>query len=113
MSEIPASPDYSQLLAEVKELNVTLEDSLARHLIPFSAALIRFEIMDKLGLSRPPKGPKEDPRAWWKYLYAVVLIKIRDKKTTVDWNSLARRREDRLRYIELWKNKKRRAAAAR
>lgn len=55
-----------------------------------------------------PKGvtPKEDPRAWLKFAGDAVLSKIHDRNKRWSWGYFKERRDDRLRYIELFKMKK-------
>ncbi|KAF4635598.1 hypothetical protein G7Y89_g2500 [Cudoniella acicularis] len=56
-----------------------------------------------------PKGvrPKEDPRAWLKFAGDAVLSKIHDRNKRWSWAFFKERRDDRIRYIELFKKKKR------
>jgi vacuolar protein sorting-associated protein 13A/C len=55
-----------------------------------------------------PKGvrPKEDPRAWLKFAGNAVLSKIHDRNRRWSWGFFRERRDDRIRYIELFKKKK-------
>ena len=55
-----------------------------------------------------PKGvtPKEDPRAWLKFAGDAVLSKIHDRNRRWSWDFFKERRDDRVRYIELFKKKK-------
>ncbi|PQE08538.1 Vacuolar sorting-associated 13 protein [Rutstroemia sp. NJR-2017a BBW] len=55
-----------------------------------------------------PKGvrPKEDPRAWFKFAGNAVLSKIHDRNRRWSWGYFKERRDDRIRYIELFKKKK-------
>lgn len=59
---------------------------------------------------QPKKSPKEDPRAWLKFAGQAVLDKIHDKNRRWTWDYFRERRDDRLRYIELFKKKKREQA---
>lgn len=53
-----------------------------------------------------PKTPVEkDPKAWLRYAGNVVLDQISKKNRQWSWNNLLERRNDRLRYIELYKLK--------
>ncbi|KAH8596858.1 putative vacuolar protein sorting-associated protein 13 [Bisporella sp. PMI_857] len=58
-----------------------------------------------------PKGvtPKEDPRAWLKFAGDAVLSKIHDRNRRWSWAFFKERRDDRIRYIELFKKKKKQA----
>ncbi|KAH6673104.1 putative vacuolar protein sorting-associated protein 13 [Halenospora varia] len=55
-----------------------------------------------------PKGvrPKEDPRAWLKFAGNAILSKIHDRNRRWSWEFFKERRDDRIRYIELFKKKK-------
>ncbi|CZR58169.1 related to vacuolar protein sorting-associated protein VPS13 [Phialocephala subalpina] len=55
-----------------------------------------------------PKGvrPKEDPRAWLQFAGNAVLSKIHDRNRRWSWDFFKERRDDRIRYIELFKKKK-------
>ncbi|KAI9744725.1 MAG: hypothetical protein M1818_001650 [Claussenomyces sp. TS43310] len=55
-----------------------------------------------------PKGvtPKEDPRAWLKFASNAVLSKIHDRNRRWSWEFFKERRDDRNRYIQLFKKTK-------
>ncbi|EJT79394.1 vacuolar protein sorting-associated protein 13 [Gaeumannomyces tritici R3-111a-1] len=55
-----------------------------------------------------PKGvtPKEDPRAWFRFAGNAVLAKIHERNRRWSWDYFKERRDDRLRYIELFKKRK-------
>lgn len=55
-----------------------------------------------------PKGvtATEDPRAWLKFAGNAVLNKIHERNRRWSWGYFKERRDDRLRYIELFKKKK-------
>lgn len=55
---------------------------------------------------QPKKTPKEDPRAWLKFAGTAVLDKIHDRNRKWTWAYFKERRDMRLRYIELFKKKK-------
>ncbi|KAI1625793.1 hypothetical protein EDD37DRAFT_625576 [Exophiala viscosa] len=55
---------------------------------------------------QPKKSPKEDPRAWVKFAGNAVLDKIKDRNRKWTWDYFKERRDTRLRYIELFKKKK-------
>jgi len=50
--------------------------------------------------------PKEDPRAWFKFAGDAVLAKIHERNRRWTWDYFRERRDDRVRYIELFKKKK-------
>ena len=55
-----------------------------------------------------PKGvtPKQDPRAWFKFAGDAVLSQIHEKNRRWSWAYFEERRDDRKRYIELFKKQK-------
>ena len=55
---------------------------------------------------QPQKTPKEDPRAWIRFAGQAVLSKIQDRNRRLTWDYIRERRDDRVRYIELFKKKK-------
>lgn len=55
---------------------------------------------------QPKKSPKEDPKAWLKFAGDAVLNKIHDRNKKWSWEYFKERRDMRLRYIELFKKKK-------
>ena len=56
---------------------------------------------------QPKKSRKEDPRAWIRFAGQAVLRKIHDRNERWTWEFMRQRRDDRIRYIELFKKKKR------
>ena len=55
---------------------------------------------------QPKSSPKEEPRAWLKFAGGAVLGKIQDRNKRWSWGYFKERRDDRVRYIELFKKKK-------
>lgn len=55
---------------------------------------------------QPEKSPKEDPRAWLRFAGTAVLNKIHERNYRWSWAYFKERRDDRIRYIELFKKKK-------
>ncbi|KAK3113583.1 Vacuolar protein sorting-associated protein 13 [Teratosphaeriaceae sp. CCFEE 6253] len=56
---------------------------------------------------QPEKKPKEDPKAWLQFAGRAVLDRIHDKNKRWSWAFFAERRDDRKKYITLFKKKKR------
>lgn len=50
--------------------------------------------------------PKQDPRAWLMFACNAILSKIHDRNRRWTWEYFRERRDDRIRYIELYKKKK-------
>lgn len=55
---------------------------------------------------QPKATPKEDPRAWLRFAGKSVLDKIHDRNRRWSWGYFKERRDDRIKYIELFKKKK-------
>ena len=55
---------------------------------------------------QPKSSPKEDPRAWFRFAGNAVLDKIKDRNRRWTWEYFRERRDDRRRYIELFKKRK-------
>lgn len=64
---------------------------------------IRHQEYQKL---QPKSTPKEDPKAWLKFAFTAVLSKIQERNRKWTWGYFQERRDDRLRYIDLFKKKK-------
>ena len=56
---------------------------------------------------QPKSSPKEDPAGWLQFAGKAVLDKIHDRNRKWSWDYFKERRDDRLRYIQLFKKKKR------
>ncbi|KAK3077519.1 hypothetical protein LTS18_010023, partial [Coniosporium uncinatum] len=55
----------------------------------------------------PKSKPTEDPNAWIRFAGKAVLDKIHDRNKVWSWAYMKERRDERIRYIELFKKKKR------
>jgi vacuolar protein sorting-associated protein 13A/C len=55
---------------------------------------------------QPRKSPKEDPLAWLKFAGKAMLKKIHDRNYRWSWAYFKERRDNRIKYIELFKKKK-------
>jgi vacuolar protein sorting-associated protein 13A/C len=55
---------------------------------------------------QPKSSPSEDPRAWLQFAGQSVLDKIHERNRKWSWDYFKERRDDRIRYIELFKKKK-------
>jgi vacuolar protein sorting-associated protein 13A/C len=56
---------------------------------------------------QPKSTPKEDPAGWLRFATQAVLDKIHERNRKWSWAYFKERRDDRIRYIELFKKKKR------
>lgn len=88
------------------ELGFVLDDEQYRDalmLVDLFHYFIRHQEYRKL---QPEKRPKEDPKAWLQFAGKAVLDRIHDRNKRWSWAYFAERRDDRKRYIELFKKKK-------
>ena len=89
-----------------QELGFILDDEQYRDalmLVDLMHYMIRHQEYKK---SQPAKPPKEDPRAWLQFAGKAILDKIHDRNRRWSWAYFKERRDQRLRYIELFKKKK-------
>jgi len=96
----------SQLLFD--EIGFVLDEDQYRDLL-MMVDLFHFWIRHQQYKKYQPKGvtPKEDPRAWLKFATDAVLSQIHERNRKWSWAYFAERRDDRKRYIELFKKQKR------
>ncbi|KAJ9635099.1 Vacuolar protein sorting-associated protein 13 [Coniosporium tulheliwenetii] len=55
---------------------------------------------------KPKDKPSEDPQAWLRFAGKAVLDKIHERNRKWSWEYFKERRDDRIRYIDLFKKKK-------
>lgn len=89
------------------EIGVVLDDHQYRDAL-MMIDLFHYFIRHQEYKKYQPKGvrPKEDPRAWLKFAGDAVLSKIHERNRRWTWGYFRERRDDRRRYIELFKKKK-------
>ena len=89
------------------EIGVVLDDQQYRDAL-MMVDLFHYFIRHQEYKKFQPKGvtPKEDPRAWLKFAGNAVLSKIHERNRRWSWDYFRERRDDRRRYIELFKKKK-------
>ncbi|KAI9155542.1 Vacuolar protein sorting-associated protein [Paramyrothecium foliicola] len=90
-----------------EEIGVVLDDDQYRDglmMVDLFHYFIRHQEYKRL----QPKGvrPKEDPRAWLLFAGNAVLSKIHEKNRKWSWDYFRERRDDRVRYIEVFKKKR-------
>jgi vacuolar protein sorting-associated protein 13A/C len=96
----------SQLLFD--EIGFVLDEDQYRDLLQM-IDLFHFYIRHQQYKKYQPKNVtvKEDPRAWFKFAIQAVLSQIHEKNRKWSWDYFKERRDDRKRYIELFKMQKR------
>ena len=88
------------------ELGFVLDDEQYRDalmMVDLFHYFIRHQEYKKL---QPKATPKEDPKAWLGFAFRAVHTKIQERNRRWTWDYIRKRRDDRLRYIELFKKKK-------
>jgi len=93
----------SQLLFD--EIGFVLDEDQYRDLL-MMVDLFHFYIRHQQYKKYQPKGvsPKEDPRAWLKFATDAVINQIHERNRKWSWEYFKERRDDRKRYIELFKH---------
>ncbi len=89
------------------EIGLVLDDDQYRDAL-MMVDLFHYFIRHQEYMKYQPRGvtPKEDPKAWFKFAGDAVLSKIHERNRRWSWDYFRERRDDRLRYIELFKKKK-------
>ncbi|EHK46915.1 hypothetical protein TRIATDRAFT_316915 [Trichoderma atroviride IMI 206040] len=89
------------------EIGVVLDDDQYRDSL-MMVDLFHYFIRHQEYKALKPKGvtPKEDPRAWLLFAGNAILGKIHERNRKWSWDYFRERRDDRKRYIELFKKKK-------
>ncbi|APA09996.1 hypothetical protein sscle_05g047660 [Sclerotinia sclerotiorum 1980 UF-70] len=92
------------------EIGVVLDDNQYRDAL-MMVDLFHYFLLHQEYKKFQPKGvrPKEDPRAWFKFAGNAILSKIHERNRRWSWAYFKERRDDRIRYIELFKKKKKQA----
>ncbi|KAM3559636.1 hypothetical protein MY1884_003345 [Beauveria asiatica] len=101
--QIPKSK--ANLLFE--EIGLVLDDDQYRDAL-MMVDLFHYFLRHQEYKALQPKGVtvKEDPRAWFRFAGNAVLGKIKERNRKWSWAYFKERRDDRIRYIELFKKKK-------
>lgn len=89
------------------EIGVVLDDDQYRDAL-MMVDLFHYFIRHQEYKALKPKGvtAKEDPRAWLLFAGNAILGKIHERNRKWSWDYFRERRDDRRRYIELFKKKK-------
>ncbi|KAL9595366.1 MAG: hypothetical protein Q9219_006492 [cf. Caloplaca sp. 3 TL-2023] len=88
------------------ELGFVLDDDQYRDAL-MMVDLFHYFIRHQEYKKYQPKGtPKEDPKAWLRFAFTAIHNKIQERNRKWTWDYIRDRRDDRLRYIELFKKKK-------
>ncbi|KAJ2900637.1 hypothetical protein MKZ38_002296 [Zalerion maritima] len=89
------------------EIGLVLDDHQYRDAL-MMVDLFHYFIRHQEYKKHEPKGVtvKEDPRAWLRFAGDAVLSKIHERNRKWSWDYFRERRDDRIRYIELFKKQK-------
>lgn len=102
-------PDKPKLKAQMifDEIGFILDEDQYRDVL-MMVDLFHFYIRHQQYKKYQPKGvtPKENPRAWLKFATDAVLSQIHERNRQWSWDYFRERRDDRKRYIELFKKQK-------
>lgn len=103
--DIHAPKFKANLLFE--EIGLVLDDDQYRDAL-MMVDLFHYFLRHQEYKALQPKGvrPKEDPRAWLQFAGNAVLGKIHERNRKWSWDYFRERRDDRNRYMELFKKKK-------
>ncbi|KYK54262.1 vacuolar protein sorting-associated protein vps13 [Drechmeria coniospora] len=90
-----------------EEIGLVLDDHQYRDAL-MMVDLFHYFIRHQEYKALQPKDvrPKEDPRAWFRFAANAVLGQIHDRNRKWSWGYFRERRDDRNRYIDLFKKKK-------
>ncbi|KJZ79741.1 hypothetical protein HIM_01210 [Hirsutella minnesotensis 3608] len=90
-----------------EEIGLVLDDDQYRDAL-MMVDLFHYFIRHQEYRGMKPKGvrPNQDPRAWLQFAGNAVLSKIHEKNQKWTWDYFRERRDDRKRYIELFKKTK-------
>lgn len=101
-------PDKPKIKARLlfEELGFVLDEDQYRDALMLVDLFHYFIRHHEYKRDQPGKSPKEDPKAWLRFAGNAVLDKIHDRNRRWSWDYFKERRDDRIRYIELFKKKK-------
>ncbi len=101
-------PDKPKIKARLlfQELGFILDEDQYRDALMLVDLMHYFIRHHQYKKEQPEKSPKEDPRAWLKFAGTAVLDKIHDRNRKWTWDYFKERRDMRLKYIDLFKKKK-------
>ncbi|OAA63095.1 vacuolar protein sorting-associated protein vps13 [Cordyceps fumosorosea ARSEF 2679] len=90
-----------------EEIGLVLDDDQYRDAL-MMVDLFHYFIRHQEYKALKPKGMtvKQDPRAWFRFAGNAVMGKIHERNRKWSWDYFKERRDDRIRYIELFKKQK-------
>ncbi|KAL9128311.1 MAG: hypothetical protein Q9217_002989 [Psora testacea] len=88
------------------ELGFVIDDEQYRDALMMADLFHYFIRHQEYKKLQPSTPPKEDPKAWLQFAFKAVHSKIHERNRQWTWDYFRERRDDRIRYIELFKRKK-------
>ncbi|KAF9431274.1 hypothetical protein BGZ94_003589 [Podila epigama] len=90
------------------ELGFVVDDEQYKNVLLMMGLFHAFMRQHEFRKFRPPKEitPKKDPRAWFRYAGNAILSQIHERNKRWTWAYFEERRDDRVAYVELYKNHK-------
>ncbi|OAG41339.1 hypothetical protein AYO21_04502 [Fonsecaea monophora] len=89
-----------------QELGFIIDDEQYRDALMLVDLMHYFVRHHEYKKDAPKESPKENPRAWLKFAGNAVLTKIHERNRKWTWEYFKERRDTRLKYIDLFKKKK-------
>jgi vacuolar protein sorting-associated protein 13A/C len=104
LNKDPSEPaTNAQLVFE--NLGFVFDNEQYRDIILVAEEFRKYQQIMQYVRLRPKVPVEKDPKAWFKYAGDVILKQVRDNRKQWTWNYILERRQDRLRYIELYKKR--------
>ena len=89
-----------------QELGFVLDDDQYRDALMMIDLFHYFIRHQEYKKYQPKASPKEDPKAWLRFAFQSVHRTIHERNRQWTWDYMRERRDDRIRYIDLFKKKK-------
>ncbi|TPX42076.1 hypothetical protein SeMB42_g05292 [Synchytrium endobioticum] len=113
MGKAKINKQYSQeaktgIVLDFEELAFALDDEQYQDMFALLGSFSFMWRRQQYRKYRPPRTitPRLDPQAWFKYAGTCILSEIHDRNRRWTWDFFAERRDDRLSYINLYKEQK-------
>lgn len=87
------------------EFGIELDSSQYRDVLWTASQLHWYQKTWKFRKYRPKVSVEEDPKEWFRYTAKSILGEIHEKNYRWSWDYFKKRRDQRKKYISLWKNK--------
>lgn len=88
-----------------EEFGIEFDSSQYRDILWTASKLHWYQKTWKFRKYRPRVSVEEDPKQWFRYTAKSILGEIHEKNYRWSWDHFKKRRDQRKKYISLWKNK--------